>query len=53
MSFKITDDIIRVVILSVKGVYAKIYDEVYCTEEKYTELQSEFGSSEDYKVIKI
>lgn len=49
----ISEGIIRVVILSVNGLYTQIYDELYCTKEKYNEILLAFGNSVNYKVIKI
>ena len=53
MCVDVEENIIRVVILAVNGIYAQIYDEVYCTKEKYNRLLSEYGDSDAYKVIVI
>lgn len=53
MKLQIKSNLLRVVILSVDGLYSQIYDEIYCDEKKYNEIISKFGSSDRYKVIKI
>lgn len=53
MNITYSDDIIRVVVLDISGVYAQIYDEVYCKESEYSAIMSKFGVSSKYKVIKI
>ncbi len=53
MNINLDDNIIRVVILIISGLYTQIYDELYCTIEKYNKLQLEFGDSSMYKIIKI
>lgn len=35
---EISEDLIRVVILDVSGLYAQIYDELYCSKEKYNDV---------------
>ena len=53
MQLQLKNNLIRVVILSVDGLYSQIYDEIYCDENKYQEILSEFGGSDKYKVINI
>lgn len=35
MNITYSDDIIRVVVLDISGVYAQIFDEIYCKEFEY------------------
>lgn len=51
MELQMKNDLIRVVILSVDGLYSQIYDEIYCDANKYQEILSEFGGSDKYKVV--
>lgn len=53
MELQINDGLIRVVILCIEGLYSQIYDELYCTKEKYEQLLSEFGGSDKYRVVKL
>lgn len=53
MELQINDGLIRVVILCVSGLYSQIYDELYCTKEKYEQLMLEFGDSKKYKIVEI
>lgn len=53
MQIQIKNDFIRIVILTIDGLYTQIYDEIYCDIDKYRKIQSKFGSSEKYKVIII
>lgn len=53
MEMQMKSNLLRIVILSVDGVYSKIYDEIYCDQDKYNEILTEFGSSDKYKVISI
>lgn len=53
MNITYSDDIIRVVILDISGLYTQIYDEIYCKESEYSAIVSKFGVSSKYKVIKI
>ena len=53
MELQLKNDLIRVVILSVDGLYSQIYDEIYCNENKYQEILSEFGGSEKYRILVI
>ena len=36
MNITYSDDIIRVVVLDVSGIYAQIFDEIYCKESEYS-----------------
>ena len=53
MELQLKSNLIRVVILSVDGLYSQIYDEIYCDENKYQEILSEFGGSEKYRILVI
>lgn len=53
MKLQINDDLIRVVVLYVEGLYSQIYDELYCTKERYEEILLEFGTSNKYRIIKV
>lgn len=53
MKLQINDDLIRVVVLCIEGVYSQIYDELYCTKERYEEIVLEFGTSNKYRIIEI
>lgn len=53
MELQLKNNLIRVVILSVDGLYSQIYDEIYCNENKYQEILSEFGGSEKYRILVI
>lgn len=53
MELQINDGLIRVIVLYVQGLYSQIYDELYCTKEKYEQLLLEFGDSDKYKVVTI
>mgnify|MGYP006976112828 FL=1 len=53
MNITYSDDIIRVVVLDISGVYAQIFNEIYCKESEYSAIVSKFGVSSKYKVVKI
>ena len=53
MELQLKNNLIRVVILSVNGLYSQIYDEIYCDENKYQKILSEFGGSEKYRILVI
>ncbi len=53
MELQINDVLIRVVILAVDGLYTQIYDELYCSNERYNEILAEYGGSRKYKIISI
>ena len=53
MELQLKNNLIRVVILSVDGLYSQIYDEIYCDQDRYSEILFEFGDSDKYKVINI
>ena len=53
MELQLKNNLIRVVILSVDGLYSQIYDEIYCDKNKYQEILSEFGGSEKYRILVI
>lgn len=53
MELQINEGLIRVVILAVDNLYTQIYDELYCSKEKYNEILSELGDSDKYKIIII
>lgn len=53
MKLQINEELIRVVILSINSLYTQIYDELYCSKEKYNEILSEFGESDKYKIVTI
>ena len=51
MELQLKNNLIRVVILSVDGLYSRIYDEIYCDQDRYSEILKEFGGSDKYKVV--
>lgn len=53
MCVDVEENIIRVVILVVNCIYSQIYDELYCSKERYNRLLSEYSDSDKYKVIVI
>ena len=53
MELQLKNNLIRVVILSVDGIYSQIYDEIYCDQDKYNKILAEFGGSDKYTVINI
>lgn len=53
MELQLKSNLIRVVILSVDGLYSQIYDEIYCDGNKYQDILSEFGGSEKYRILVI
>lgn len=53
MNITYSDDIIRVVVLDISGVYAQIFDEIYCKESEYSAIVEKLSVSSKYKVIKI
>lgn len=53
MNINLEENIIRVVVLAINGLYTQIYDELYCTKENYNRLLLEFGNSSNYKVVTI
>ena len=53
MELQLKDKLIRVVVLSVDGLYSQIYDEIYCDEKKYEELLKNFCDTGRYRVIRI
>lgn len=53
MELQINEGLIRIVILVVDNLYTQIYDELYCSKEKYNEIFTEFSDSDRYKIVKI
>ena len=53
MELQINEGLIRVLILDVDNLYTQIYDELYCSKERYNEILSEFGESNMYKIVVI
>ena len=53
MNITYGDDIIRVVVLDISGIYAQIFDEIYCNEFEYTAIVDKYSISSKYKVVKI
>lgn len=53
MELQINEGLIRVVILAIDSLYTQIYDELYCSKEKYNEILSKFGNSDKYKIVVI
>lgn len=53
MELQINNELIRVVILAIDGLYTQIYDELYCSNTQYNEILVEFGGSDKYKIIRI
>ena len=53
MELQLKNNLIRVVILSVDGLYSQIYEEIYCDQDRYNEILAEFGDSDRYRVISI
>lgn len=53
MELQINEGLIRVVILDIDGLYTQIYDELYCSKERYNEILSGFGESNKYKIVVI
>lgn len=51
MELQMKSNLLRVVILSVDGLYSQIYDETYCDQYRYNEILKEFGGSDKYRVI--
>ena len=53
MELQINKDLIRVVILDIDNLYTQIYDEIYCSKEKYKEILIKFNNSDKYKIVVI
>lgn len=53
MNFTYDEDVIRVVILDISGVYSQIFDEIYCKSNEYHNIVDEYSALSKYKVIKI
>lgn len=53
MELQINKGLIRVVILAIDNLYTQIYDELYCSKEKYNEILLEFANTDRYKIIII
>ncbi len=53
MELQINEGLVRVVILAIDGLYTQIYDELYCSNERYNEILAEFGGSGKYRVVVI
>lgn len=53
MELQMKSNLLRVVILSVDGLYYQIYDEIYCDQDRYSGILAEFGDSDKYRVINI
>lgn len=45
------NNLVHIVILDVSGVYCRIYDDIRCTFDKFTELQKQYHDDSNYKVI--
>lgn len=53
MIVKIEKGMKRVIVLDISGIYCQIYDEIYCSNERYKNILEEFGVSDKYKVVLI
>lgn len=53
MVTEISEDLIRVVVLDISGVYTLIYDELYCSKEKYNDVLIKYDKSDKYKIVII
>lgn len=51
MELQMKSNLLRVVILSVDGLYSQKYDEIYCEQDRYNEILKEFGGSDRYRII--
>ena len=51
MELQMKSNLLRVVILSVDGLYSHIYDEIYYDQDN--EILEEFGGSDKYRIIAI
>lgn len=51
MELQINEGLDRVIILALDNLYTQIYDELYCSKERYDETLTEFYSSDQYKVV--
>ena len=53
MNITYGDNIMRVIILDISGVYAQIFDEVYCKRSEYKDLVDKYRMFKKYKVVLI
>ena len=53
MNFTYDEDVIRVVVLDISGVYSQIFDEIYCKNNEYQNIVDKYNTLNKYKVIKI
>lgn len=53
MKVEILDRTRRVIILDISGIYTQIYDELYCTAEKYESLLENFVDSDRYRIVVV
>ena len=51
MKLDINDDLTRVVILNVSGIYAQIYDQGYFNKGSIRELENTYGNKKHWRVI--
>lgn len=53
MNIIYSDDIIRVVVLDISGIYAQIFDEIYCKESEYSVIADKFTDQSKYKIVRL
>lgn len=51
MIINIEDDIVRVVILDILGIYAQIHDQGYFNKESIKDVKQQYSNMEHWRVI--
>ncbi len=53
MTLEIQENIMRVIILEIGGLYSSIYDEVYCTGEEFELLQFKYCNKRKWRIVVV
>ena len=51
MNVDISEDIVRVVILDISGVYAQIHNQGYFSEQEVEEIKQQYSDTERWRVV--
>lgn len=53
ISVEISDNIIRVVILKIDGVYTQIHNELYCNETELEDIEKTYCDKSKWRIVTI
>ena len=51
MTTEISEDIVRVAILDISGIYAKIHNQGYFSEQEVEEIKQQYSDTERWRVV--